>query len=71
MSSSVYEFIGTRNAKLAKFTDDNPNIAAVIMKLVLHLENIAREWNRNLEGIDFDVKASPDGEMVLIKLRRK
>ena len=44
MAGSVYEVIASRNSRLAKFTDYNRNVATLLMKGVLHIENVAREW---------------------------
>jgi len=69
MADNVYDFIGTKNARLAKFCDNNPNISLVMMKLVVHLENIARERGRVLDQETYDCFGSPDGKMFVIKIR--
>jgi len=69
MPSNVYEFIGTKNARLAKFLDDHPNVSEVMMKLVIHLENMARERGRMTKDDEYSVHASPNGKLFVVKIR--
>jgi len=69
MADNVYQFIGTKNARLVKFLDRHEGVSGALMKIVMHLEQISSEWGRDLNKESFEVTASPDGRMVLIKLR--
>ena len=69
MPDNVYDFIGTKNARLAKFCDEHQNVSMAIMKLVLHLESIARERGRALDQEQYDCFGSPDGKMFIVKIR--
>lgn len=69
MSSDVLQFIGTKNARLAKFCDHNHNIAGVLMKIVTHCELVARERGKVANEMQFDCRTSPDGKLILIKLK--
>lgn len=69
MSGTVLDFIGTKNARLAKFCDRNHGIAAMLMKIVMHCEVVARERGKATEEMQFDCKASSDGKLILVKLK--
>lgn len=68
MADTVYEFIATRNARLAKFTDHNPNIAQLFMKLITHFEIVSRERSVDPRNMRFEATGSPDGKMVAVKV---
>lgn len=69
MAVNVYEFIGTRNARLAKFCDQHENVSAVLMKVVTHLDQMNREFGGTLKDRIIETTASPDGRLVLIKIK--
>ena len=70
MASNVYEFVGTRNARLVRFLDKHDNVSGVLMKVVTHLEGMTRELGGDLGKAIFDTTASPDGRIILIKIRK-
>lgn len=71
MGGSVYDFIATRNARLAKFTDQHPEFANTFMKFIAHCEQVCREKGRDLESLALETKGSPDGRLIAIKLSFK
>lgn len=66
MAGTVYEFISTKNARLAKFTDENPDMAKLFMKIINHLEQMSREKRKDVGSLE--CHASPDGTMIFIKV---
>jgi hypothetical protein len=70
MAGNLYEAVMTRNASLARFFDENHNVAAMVKKFVGHVANISHEWHCDASKIKYDMHASPDGRMVVIKLDR-
>lgn len=72
MAKNIYEAIMTRNGELAKFFDDNYEIALMVKKLIGLLANIANDWRVDASTITFPtVMASPDGKMIVIHVKRK
>lgn len=69
MSQNLYESVFTRNARLAKFSDQNPNIALVMMKVISYMMAYAAAKHINPKGIVYECFASPDGKTVMIKMR--
>ncbi len=69
MSSTVLEFVGTKNARLAKFCDNNPEVGMLFMKLVTHIEQVSREKNKSVDGLKFEATGNRDGDMIAVKIR--
>lgn len=70
MAGNLYEMIATRNGELAKFFDENHNMALLVKKLVGVVASIAHEWHVDASQITFEPIASPDGRMIVIRLKR-
>lgn len=71
MALNIYETLMTKNAKLAKFTDENPNIAGLFKKIIGVVSQIAMDWRVDASKIEFDLRGSPDGKMLLIRVIKK
>lgn len=67
MADNVYEFLGTKNARLVRFLDKHDNVSALLMKIVLAIEEISRHKNRNIDDEHFEVKFTKDERMLLVK----
>lgn len=70
MSENVYQAIMTRNAQLAKFTDENPEIALLFKKIINVAVQIAHDWRVDASKIRFEPHASPDVKFIYIEVKR-
>lgn len=68
MASSVYEFIGTKNARLVRFLDAHDNVSGLLMKIVTFLEALSRARRKPLLEMKFDVVVSRDDKQIIIRL---
>lgn len=66
VGGSPYLVLQKKNERLAKFTNDNPEIAKLFMAIITHIEQVSREKGRLLDSLDY--KSSPDGLNILIKV---
>ncbi len=72
MALNLYETIATRNGKLAKFFDENYEMALMVKKLIGMIASIAHDWRVDAAALTFpNVIGSPDGKMIVIHVKKK
>ncbi len=69
MSGNIHEFVATKNSKLAKFCDENIEVAKLFMKLVRLIVSIAEDHNMDAPGITYDAFCPKGGDVIVIRLK--